>query len=735
MKRSVLRLVCAVLFALGGVRLTLAHGYLVRAIPEDRAVLERSPARLQYWFSEGLETDFSSLTVHNAEGETIAEGSVSEQNDSLLTASLPARLPDGAYIVDLRLAFASDGHVIAESRVFFVGEEVAGVMGSVVNNQANPLEVVWRAITLSATVLLFGLFTLYSGVLIPAWGNPVYRAGLLPPRAMRRLTIIAISALVVAFLGNLLGLLQQSMSFFSLDAGQVISQNLWSVVRASTRFGELWTARVILLGLVGLLIGLSLYFRAEQPETVRPFWMASSWVMALCLGTFSAGSHAAGSWLWPWVGIFVDWLHIVAVGLWTGGLGALILILPVALAPYSGDEWRLALLAALRRFSRLAAGCVAVVVATGLYSALNWITSPSDMTDTAFGGSLLLKGILVVGLLVLGLAHHMALRPERFQFWKAILSRVNAFIPTLRMEALFALAVLASAGLLSATPIPVPDFAKTSIQPPSKTTYVSDLSVTQTITPGGPGVNTYDTLVTQAGQPADDLNVSVQIVNPARDWRGDWEQAEQVDDGLYVTADAEIDREGQWWTLVDIQSADGTLRRAALDWQITNAAAIVQSRPPGILNVVALGAVLLAAIWAICPHIRRFYNLLDLSPTTTTISLAALLGTAFLIALSFIYLQNTQAQYEATLYPPPEVVNTVLPDGDSLERGRELFRTSCTAWQGNDFSLFTRRLPRIRDDDLFALTRDGGQGLPPCDSTMGDVARWDLVNFIRTLKA
>ena len=26
-----------------------AHGYLLRSIPEDRAVLERAPARLQYW--------------------------------------------------------------------------------------------------------------------------------------------------------------------------------------------------------------------------------------------------------------------------------------------------------------------------------------------------------------------------------------------------------------------------------------------------------------------------------------------------------------------------------------------------------------------------------------------------------------------------------------------------------------------------------------------------------------
>ncbi|MDX2140983.1 MAG: copper resistance protein CopC [Chloroflexota bacterium] len=106
-----------------------AHGYLIRAIPEDRAVLERSPARVQYWFSEGLEPQYSTIVVRDQAGNEIATGGLSENDDKLLTVRLPNNLPDGAYTVDLRLAFASDGHVIVERRVFFVGEAVAGVGG------------------------------------------------------------------------------------------------------------------------------------------------------------------------------------------------------------------------------------------------------------------------------------------------------------------------------------------------------------------------------------------------------------------------------------------------------------------------------------------------------------------------------------------------------------------------------------------------------------------------------
>ncbi|MBE0690119.1 MAG: copper resistance protein CopC, partial [Anaerolineae bacterium] len=127
-----------------------AHGYLIRAIPEDRSVLEHAPARVQYWFSEALEPDFSTITVRDTSGTALAEGGVSENDDKLMAARLPGDLPDGAYIVDLRLAFASDGHVIFESRTFFVGEAVTGVGGVSSSDQAVTLEVVWRALMLTS---------------------------------------------------------------------------------------------------------------------------------------------------------------------------------------------------------------------------------------------------------------------------------------------------------------------------------------------------------------------------------------------------------------------------------------------------------------------------------------------------------------------------------------------------------------------------------------------------------
>ena len=59
---------------MGMVRPALAHGYLLRAIPEDRAVLQRAPARLQYWFSEPMEPEFTTLIVRDQTGKTDRNG-------------------------------------------------------------------------------------------------------------------------------------------------------------------------------------------------------------------------------------------------------------------------------------------------------------------------------------------------------------------------------------------------------------------------------------------------------------------------------------------------------------------------------------------------------------------------------------------------------------------------------------------------------------------------------------
>ncbi len=708
-----------------------AHGYIVRAIPEDRAVLQRAPTRLQYWFSEVLEPAFSKLILHDQTGKVIAEGGVDPNDLSLLTARVPSDLPDGAYIAELRTAFASDGHVIVESQVFFIGEKAGNVAGGETSgDQAVPLEVVWRAILLSSTILLLGVFATYSMVLVPAWGSSKYPAGLLPPRVMSRLNWIVAIALAIAFAGNILALLQQTMAFFGADLSRVLSDQLYNVVRIGTRFGDTWNARMMLLILVAVLFAASIYLRGSQPENVRAFWVANVWGMALVLGTFSVASHAAGSLLLPAIALLSDYLHILATGLWAGGVAALALVAPVALQPYSGEARRQALLAALRRFTRIAAAGLVVVIATGIYNALNWFTTPSDLV-TSYGGALFLKLIFVALLVGVGAAHHIAVNPERYQRWSGVIARVNNLMPTLRLEAVLVVVVLIAVGYLSATPIPQPELVGQTAPPPSATQQVDGYDITTSITPGGPGINTYDVEIKQDGKPVDGLTVSLRMSEPSRDLRSDWHSLESVGDGLYASVGDDIIRSGEWWTVVDI----GTTR-AAFDWQISEDASVINSRAPTLLNWLALAGGIVALIYAASPMLRHFYHWLDLTPESVTIALGAGAITLVIAVIGVWLAAQAGEQTDLNANPPPKVVNAVLPSATSLERGQALYETACAAWQSaGDAQELIKRLPRLRDEDLYAaVTSDGWWSLPPCQGDYTEAQWWDVVNYIRSLE-
>jgi putative copper export protein/methionine-rich copper-binding protein CopC len=714
-----------------GIRPMLAHGYIVRAIPENRATLTRPPARLQYWFSEALEPEFSSLTLRNQSGTVLAQGGIDPDNDALMTLQVPPNLPDGAYLVDMRLAFASDGHVVAETRVFFVGEEVGGVAGSQSGYEVNTLEVAWRTLLYASLTLLLGAAVLYVHVLLPAWGSGQYPAGGLPPRVLIRLNLLFGTALTLALVGNLVAIAQQSMVFFNTGLSEVLAQGLWQVVRIGSRFGDVWTARMILLALAGALFGLSIYWRKEQPATVRAFWNANVWVAALMVSTFSVTSHAAGSLRMPWVAVAVDWAHVLAVGAWAGGLVALALVLPTALQPYSGDARRLAMLAVLRKFSRLVVSALVVVITTGIYSALNWIYQPSDATQTGWGMSLLVKLALVGGVLLVGSLHFVASNPERFNQWSARLQRTVNLAHTLRLEAFLALIVLVAAASLSASAVPEPTFVTASVSAPNATQTVDDLTVHATLSPAGPGVNTLDVVIGRDRQPVGDVPVRVQIVNPARDWRSEWQNVSPAGNGLYVTTIAGIGGEGRWLTLLDI----GDAQRAAFAWEITQEAAVPTSINPGPLNVLALLGVLLALAWAAYPTAYRFYRWLDWTPVSVAIAASALITATVLIVGAVLLVSQSEINYEATLNPSPQVINPVLPDAGSLTQGGELYTVFCPGWAGDDLDALIERLPRTRDEELFFATRDGWRDLPPCAGNLTDEQRWHIVNFIRTLEA
>ncbi len=724
-----------------------AHGYVVRAIPADRSTLERPPTRLQYWFSEDLEPRFSEIKLRDQSGVVIASGSVDAKNHALLSLRVPAGLGDGAYIVELRPAFASDGHVIAESRVFFVGEEVGGVTSSAADDRALPLEVIWRAALNLANFLFFGASLLYGVVLLPAWGDRRNPLGLLPSRVMRRLRNCLAAAVALAVLANLVALLQQSMVFFNTDALQVMQQSLWGVVLIGSRFGDVWIFRMVLLIFCAVLIFVAEFYRALMPQLSAGIWRGLPWLGALFIGLTMVTSHAAGSTLMPWLAITVDWIHALAAAFWTGGALALTLLLPAALAPFDGERRRQALRAVMRRFSRMVTPLVALMIVSGIYNAANFFVTPADL-DSTYGRTLAVKLLLIAPLLLIGAWQHIVLRPQL----AARLQRAGAILPhslstwmaqtvatgkALRLEVLLMLALLGAVAWLSATPVPEPESLREEIETPQITQNLGEYTISSAIIPGGPGVNTYDSVVWRGATPAADIDLRLQLVNPRRGIRSPWHQTEQVEEGLYAAAGDDIVEAGEWWSLIDIVEENGAVTRAAAAWAISESAAVIQTRPPNAAHFALLLGILFILGSLVQRRARRLLSALHLGPASAMLAVGALTVSVGVMVAGALMINERQRQYEETLNPPPERVNVVLPDANSLKRGEALYRERCLVWQGQsaDFRALRNRLGRARDDFLYGVVVAGWRDLPACESDLSERDRWDIVNYFRTFEA
>ena len=155
------------------------------------------------------------------------------------------------------------------------------------------------------------------------------------------------------------------------------------LVLTRTHFGAIWIGRFTVLALA---LGIAcLRSRAAR---------AGSLVLALAVTlTASLTGHAA-DWGDFTPSVAVDWVHVMAVSAWTGGLLGLALCV---LGP--ARDWPVALLGqAMRRFSRLAGICLLAVMVTGGYNIWIDLGGVSALWTSAYGRVLAVKLLLFLGL-------------------------------------------------------------------------------------------------------------------------------------------------------------------------------------------------------------------------------------------------------------------------------------------------------------------------------------------------
>ena len=247
---------------------------------------------------------------------------------------------------------------------------------------------------------------------------------------------------LVAIVAGLVWLLARTAVFENRPAAALEPRALWRAA-LDTWPGLVWLARQ------GALVVLAALLWARVDVTARRDWTAARGqalgLAVLALGLASAASHAAAIGPGAAWAVAVDVSHVIATGLWVGGLPALALMLHAAGRDADAQACVKALGTA-RRFSHVALVAVLVLVGSGSASAVAQVGSVAALVGTTHGHLLLAKLALLIPILALAAVNRVRLLPAATA--ASAMRRLATFVT---LEALLALAVLAFAAAMTLT--------------------------------------------------------------------------------------------------------------------------------------------------------------------------------------------------------------------------------------------------------------------------------------------
>lgn len=225
---------------------------------------------------------------------------------------------------------------------------------------------------------------------------PAEAAGLRRP-----LLRLAWASLVLALLSGAFWLLIEGESMSGRPLGQVLAQGIVGIVLERTQFGHDWLAR----GGAALVAALGLAAARMRAS----LWLAFAASVALLCGIAWAGHGGSTPGEEGAFHLAADMLHLLAAGLWLGGLVPLALMFSRALRQTALFE---AAHTATQRFSLLGILCVSTLLGTGIVNALFLVGSIPGLLGTLYGQLLLLKIAIFVAMVVLAAINRERLLPE-----------------------------------------------------------------------------------------------------------------------------------------------------------------------------------------------------------------------------------------------------------------------------------------------------------------------------------
>lgn len=703
-----------------------AHALLLRSNPQANTVLKQAPVQVELFFSESVEAKLSTIKVYNTSGNEVDVGDVrvDPADPTRMTVSLHS-LSDGVYTVTWKAVSATDGHQTSGTFSFAVGNVNPSTMpvGQQTTSSSLPISaLISKWFLLASLALLAGQAPFTVLIWNPAIKND---ADELPneirtPSTWEKLYRFG---LIGTFLAIGLGVLSQ--------AGQSTGNELalpWAKetinVLFGTRLGVIWLLRLALaLGCIWL---------ARKPDANWKRLTGFSLSLAL-LFAVSLTSHADTE-SHPALPVLDDWLHLVGMTFWLGGLAYLLSGLRELQKVESKLRTRLTALVMVR-FSFMAIISVAIIGVTGLYSASRRVGSVTALLTTIYGHALLLKQGFVGALLCFAAINLLIITPRLNR--DRLLGVSNPLLVTRFIKMVFAEVIMA--GLLLASVSLLTYLPPARIIPPNTdltgTTNVDDLKIALSISPGFVGQNTFTLHLTANGQPVQSVKETLLRFTPNK--------------GNIPPSDLELIGQGS-----GTFTAKGTSLSLPANWQVQT---IVRRENKFDayanfnFNVQAPGAASESTatprvVGALIIVIGLLFGLLMFSSPSNPALRFGLGGvlTLSIIGLGIFYLTRPVTSINGQANPIP-------PNSESIAAGQAIYTLHCVPCHGasgkgdgplgltlnpRPADLTLHAIPGVHTDaQLFDWITNGfpGSRMPAWKTLLSDTDRWNLVNFIRTL--
>lgn len=719
-------IVCAFALMLRPGENASAHAFLDHSDPSANAIVPIAPDEVQLWFTERLEPKSTKATLVDHLGNTLSGTSYRISDAKELIVTLPGGLTNGTYSIVWQNVSADDGHPANGYLPFTIGS-AADIQQITIPVAASAPAGAPEWLRAGSRWLAFlGLFLTAS--LWPVWSLVLHPAMARVPGALRsirpRLQRIVIIVFAGAVIGNLAALLVQAA-----EPGGSYPSALRTTL-FSTRYGDLWLARIVGLAALAVLLTFVSWARPWRRRWLALAALAVSGALAV---PFSLNAHANAQETGRPFAIVADVAHLIAASFWGGGAIILLAVLWSVSARLPEGGLRRLLVVAVPRFSFLALAAWVMLVLSGAYAAWLEVANIDGALDTTYGNAFLVKMAFAVVLLGFG-ATHLIVVTRKLQSDASGERWSRRFLITLTAEVVAIVGILLVTGWLTSEP-PAREVLEQENASVTIDLSANGIDGSLIITPGAAGPNHIRLQLNGAsGVPADaegllrltaaDTSFGTQEITLTPVGGNAWET------------------HGSQFSLVGDWSVTAIVRKIGeFQWQATANVPIKQASSgsvgpsePWHFNTSAISGLVLLLIGAICVGWAVTVGRTNSRKEASGIATAALVVGVLLVI---------QGRIDA-----PAAIDNTLADDATLARGAAIYTAQCLACHGVDGkgdgpaavnmpvqpANFTDPSHLIHSESTMeSYVRNGfpSTGMPPFQGVLSDQQIADVVAYVR----